>query len=293
MKKKDREIIAVLLTQNRKDLLIKGLHGLLNQTKKIKKIFVIDSVSSDGTYDLLVAKGIINHLNVKYVRLEENKGPSGGFAEGIKHALKENPEWIWILDDDIYPKKDCLDKLLKFADVSKCIAPYRDKTVPFFNPAIGVVSHSKNLSFNNKKDFVFTNTCCFEGMLLHSDLIKKIGLPDERFFQVNGDTIYGFLASLQTNIVHVKNAIMVRLLPTKKPLTNKRVYLLIRNHFLIRQYLKKFDLYRPSFFISIFILMILYYSIIMPFKTLSIIMPFAVMKGIYHGFIGKFGSPKL
>ena len=217
MEKKDKEIVAVLLTHNRKDLLIKGLHGLFDQTKKIKKILIIDSVSTDGTYELLSKKGIINRSDIKYVRLKENRGPSGGFTEGIRHALKENSNWIWVLDDDVYPKKDCLDKLLKFSNVSKCIAPFRDKTVPFFNPAIGVVTHSKNLSFNNKKDFVFTNTCCFEGMLLHSDLIKKIGLPDERFFQVNGDTMYGFLASLQTNIVHVKNAILVRLLPTKKP----------------------------------------------------------------------------
>ena len=292
MEKKDGEIVAVLLTQNRKDLLIKGLHGLFNQTRKIKKIFIIDSVSTDGTYDLLSKKGIISRSDIKYIRLKENKGPSGGFAEGIKHALKENSSWIWILDDDIYPKKDCLDKLLNFSNVSKCIAPFRDKTVPFFNPAIGVVTHSKNLSFKNKKYFVFTNTCCFEGMLLHSDLIKKIGLPDERFFQVNGDTVYGFLASLQTNIVHVKNAIMVRLLPTKKPLTNKRVYLLIRNHFLVRKYLIKYDLYRPSYFISIFMLMILYYLLFMPIKSISISMPYFVLKGMFHGLTSKFGAPK-
>ena len=258
----------------------------------IDKILIVDSVSTDGTFETLNNKGILKLSNVKYIKLNDNKGPSGGFAEGIKHAMKENPTWVWILDDDIFPQETCLENLLKFKQISHCIAPYRDKTVPFFNPAIGLSSHNTNLSFNTGKDFVFTNTCCFEGMLINANLIKKIGLPDERFFQVYGDTIYGFVASIYTNIVHVKKAIIVRLLPTKKPLTSKRVYLLIRNHFLVKEYLKKYDLYRPSFFISVFVLMILYYSTIMAFKTLSIRMPFSVVKGVLDGLSGKFGVPR-
>ena len=292
MKKSDEKIVAVILTQNRKDLLQKGLKGLFSQTTPIYKILIVDSVSTDGTLETLQNKGILNRSNVKYIRLKENKGPSGGFAEGIKHALEEKPNWVWILDDDISPKKDCLEKLLNFSKSSQCIAPYRDKTVPFFNPAIGISTHSNSLSFNTGKLFVYTNTCCFEGMLIHRNLIKKIGLPDERFFQVYGDTIYGFVASLYTNVVHVKDAVMVRLLPYKKPLTNKRVYLLIRNHFLVKEYLKKYNLLSPGFFVSIFLLMILYYLTIMPIRTLSLGMPFAVFKGIFHGLIGKFGAPK-
>lgn len=292
MKKLDEKVVAVILTQNRKDLLQKGLKGLFSQTTPIYKILIVDSVSTDGTFQALSAKGILKRSNVKYIRLKENKGPSGGFAEGIKCAIKENPSWVWILDDDIFPEKKCLENLLKFKKISQCIAPYRDKTVPFFNPAIGLSSHNSSLSFNTGKDYVFTNTCCFEGMLINAKIINKIGLPDERFFQVYGDTIYGFVASIHTNIVHVKNAVMVRLLINKKPLTSKRVYLLIRNHFLVREYLKKFNLYRPSFFISIFMLMILYYSIIVAIKNQSIRMSFSVFKGIFDGLTGKFGVPK-
>ena len=292
MNKRDKKIIAVLLTQNRKDLLQEGLKGLFSQTYPLEKIIVVDSVSTDGTYEALKDNGIIDRSDIRYIRLKSNKGPSGGFAEGIKFALEEDPTWVWILDDDISPKEDCLEALLEFKDISHCIAPYREnKTVPFFNPAIGVTSHSKTLSFHTGKSFVFSNTCCFEGMLLHADLIKKIGVPDERFFQVYGDTIYGFVASLYTNVVHVKKAVMLRLLPKKKPITSKRVYLLIRNHFLVKEYLKKYDLLRPSFFISSFVLMILYYSTIMAFRNLSISMPLAVVKGILHGTRGKFGPP--
>ena len=130
MRKIDEKIIAVLLTQNRKDLLQKGLKGLFGQTVPIHKILIVDSVSTDGTFDTLNNKGILERSNVKYIRLSYNKGPSGGFAEGIKYAMKEDPTWVWILDDDILPKKNCLENLLKFKKISYCIAPYRNKTVP-------------------------------------------------------------------------------------------------------------------------------------------------------------------
>ena len=110
---------------------------------------------------MLLEKGIIDRPEIRYIRLKENKGPSGGFAEAIKYAQEENPEWVWILDDDIVPKEDCLETLLEYRDISQCIAPYRDdKTVPFFNPAVGVTSHSKRLSFATGKG------CCFYKHLL-------------------------------------------------------------------------------------------------------------------------------
>ena len=294
MKKKDQKIVAVLLTHNRKELLQKGLKGLFSQTYPLEKIIIVDSVSTDGTYKMLLEKGIICRPEIRYVRLNENKGPSGGFAEAIKYAQEEDPGWVWILDDDIVPKKDCLEKLLEYRDISQCIAPCRDnKTVPFFNPAVGVTSHSKRLSFENGKNVVFTNTCCFEGMLLHVDLISKAGLPDERFFQVNGDTIYGFVLSLYTNIVHVKRAVIHRLLTKKKPITSKRVYLFVRNHFLVKEYLRRYDLLRPGFFNTAFFVLIFYYSTVMAFRTRTIGMPFAVFKGVMHGLLGKFGAPKV
>ena len=293
MAKKNEKIVVVLLTHNRKELLQQGLEGLFNQTHPINKIIIVDSLSTDGTYETLYDKGIIDQKNIRYERLNENKGPSGGFAEGINFALEENPDWIWILDDDIKPHKDCLKSLYEYKDISQCIAPLREgKTVPFFNPAIGVSTHRKSLSFDKGKDIVFSNTCCFEGMLIHKDVVSKIGTPDERFFQVYSDTIYGFVASLYTNIVHVKKAVMHRLLPEKKPITNRRVYLLMRNHVLVRQYLTDYGVIHPLFFNTVFVLMIIYYSTVMTIKSRSWGMPYSVIKGLIHGYGGKFGSPK-
>lgn len=292
MAKKNEKVVAVLLTHNRKKMLQEGLEGLFHQSYPIEKIIIIDSLSTDGTFECLRDEGIIGRENIRYERLNENKGPSGGFAEGIKIALEEKPIWVWLLDDDIKPHKDCLKSLLMHKDISQCIAPLREgKTVPFFNPAIGLSTHRKSLSFDKGKDFVFTNTCCFEGMLLHKDIIDKIGIPDERFFQVYSDTIYAFVASLYTNVVHVKSAVMHRLLPDKKPITGRRVYLLIRNHFLVKEYLTKHEVIHSLFFNAIFVLMIMYYATFMAIKSRSPGMPLNVIKGLIDGYRGKFGFP--
>ena len=42
MKKLDEKVVAVILTQNRKDLLQKGLKGLFSQTTPIYKILIVD-----------------------------------------------------------------------------------------------------------------------------------------------------------------------------------------------------------------------------------------------------------
>jgi len=292
MNKQKSRVVAVVLTHNRKKLLLRVLDGLFRQSHSLEKIIIIDSLSTDGTYETLQKEGVISRSDVQYIWLDENKGPSGGFAEGIDYAMKEGCEWVWILDDDISPQEDCLEFLLECRDISRCIAPYREgKTVPFFNPAIGIVSHNKSLSFDKGKELIFTNTCCFEGMLLHADLINKIGVPDERFFQVYGDTIYGFVSSIYTNVVHVKKAIMHRMLPDKKPITSRRVYLLVRNQFLVKEYLKEYDILRPGFYTLSFVMIVLYYSIVMPIKTRSPGMPFAVIKGVMHGLMGRFGPP--
>jgi len=291
--KQSEKVVAVVLTHNRKNLLLETLEGLFAQTRPLDKIIIVDSVSTDGTFDELKQKGIIDKSNVQYVRLEENKGPSGGFGEGMPLALEEGATWIWIVDDDISPADDCLETLLKHEDISHCMLPYREgKTIPFFNPAIGLATHSKSLSFTNEKELIFTNIGSFEGMLIHKDVISKIGVPDERFFMVAGDTMYSFMASLHTNVLHVKKAVMHRLLTGKKPLTNRRAYLFVRNHFLVKEYLQKSDTFRAGLFYTVFALLILNYSTIIAFKTRSPIMPLAVAKGIMHGIRGKFGAPK-
>jgi GT2 family glycosyltransferase len=58
-------VAAVVVTYNRKELLIECLEALRNQTHKPDAIFIIDNKSDDGTPELLLEKNYITKLPEK------------------------------------------------------------------------------------------------------------------------------------------------------------------------------------------------------------------------------------
>ena len=56
------KIAAVIVTYNRKELLIKSINALLEQTLPLDAIFIIDNKSTDGTPNLLFENKYITTL---------------------------------------------------------------------------------------------------------------------------------------------------------------------------------------------------------------------------------------
>ena len=52
-------VCAVVVTFNRKQLLLKCIDSLLNQTHKINAIYIVDNNSTDNTPQLLMKKDIL------------------------------------------------------------------------------------------------------------------------------------------------------------------------------------------------------------------------------------------
>ena len=64
-------IAAIVVTYNRKELLIKCLEAIRKQTHKPDAIYIIDNLSTDGTPELLLEKQYIPKLPNK--ELKENQ----------------------------------------------------------------------------------------------------------------------------------------------------------------------------------------------------------------------------
>lgn len=252
----NEKVAVVVVTFNRKDLLKECLNGVLNQTRKVDKIFIIDNASTDGTTDFLEKEGFLKNDLINYEKMSVNGGSAGGFNEGIKKAYQKGYDWLWLMDDDVKMKNDGLENLLKFKNISMCIhgrKTYLDGIFLDWEDYIDVPtgrtfgSHDSYFYKYNKK-FVTINFGCFEGMLIHRDVVKKIGLPDKRFFIKGDDTVYGFLASLHTNVLYVNEIIFYKLLkPQNKKMAFGResgrssdmiLYHAVRNNFLIEKYFK-------------------------------------------------------
>jgi rhamnopyranosyl-N-acetylglucosaminyl-diphospho-decaprenol beta-1,3/1,4-galactofuranosyltransferase len=105
-------VTAVVVTHNRRDLLVACLEALAAQTEPLDRVIVVDSASTDGTEEALAASNIGDRIPVDYILLTRNGGGAEGFHYGVRAALGTEADWIWLMDDDCAPAPDALAALL-------------------------------------------------------------------------------------------------------------------------------------------------------------------------------------
>jgi rhamnopyranosyl-N-acetylglucosaminyl-diphospho-decaprenol beta-1,3/1,4-galactofuranosyltransferase len=103
---------AVVVTHNRKRMLLECLDALAAQTRPPAGVTVVDNASTDRTLEALEESGIGARLAVDYVRLRRNGGGAEGFHYGVRAALRTDPDWLWLMDDDCEPQPTALADLL-------------------------------------------------------------------------------------------------------------------------------------------------------------------------------------
>jgi GT2 family glycosyltransferase len=101
-------VVAVVVTWNRRDLLVESLAALAAQTHAPLEVVVVDNASTDGTAEILAR----DHAHLHTVSLTANTGGAGGFAAGIERALTLGPDLVWLLDDDTVPTPTAAEQLV-------------------------------------------------------------------------------------------------------------------------------------------------------------------------------------
>lgn len=179
-------IIAVIVTYNRCELLKQTLAAIESQTVKPSHIVLIDNNSNDGTQDHIGKLQLSIRLN--YVRLDKNIGGAGGFKLGMQQAYSHGADWLWCMDDDCLPHTDSLEKLMNvFNDESLLSAGFLASRVlwtdgspclmnlPVVHP-LWITPHSRNPSISRIIGSSFVS------MLVSRKAIEAVGYPVEEFF---------------------------------------------------------------------------------------------------------------
>ncbi len=202
-------VSAIIVTYNRKQLLIRCIEAVLNQTVIINKLYIIDNASTDGTMALLEKNGLIsnaaglpakavNNTAIHYLRLKENTGGAGGFYTGMQHAHTGGTDFLWVMDDDGFPHKTCLEKQLEYANryeyiMPISISPEDSHLLTWF---IRAKKNTLTRSYRElKKAFpegVMHHAVPFNGLLLPSSLIDRVGLPKKEMFIWGDDFEYQY-----------------------------------------------------------------------------------------------------
>lgn len=217
------KLALIIVTYNRKELLLRCLKACLNQTYLPTTIFIIDNASTDGTYEYLLENNMLKNdlVEMQYYRLDKNTGGAGGFYYGLKTAHERGIYDAYVLmDDDGTPDKDELRLLTKYSTDYDYINAF----------VISEDNHSKtsfprkNYEFERsliekeatKDGIIFNYSVPFNGTLFTNKLVNKIGYPiPELFFQ--GDEVNYHKRILRTGITPITIIKAIHYHPCKIP----------------------------------------------------------------------------
>ena len=177
------KVLAVVVTYNRKDLLMLCVESLMAQTHTDMDILVVDNASTDGTREALeVFSGKIIYENTG-----ANLGGAGGFQYGLRYAAEHSYDYAWIMDDDCIPSADTLEKLFSAGEgigeygflASKIL--WTDESLCRMN--IPRDLSMKSIDFDKcDKSLISAGAATFVSVLFPISVILDVGLPIKEFF---------------------------------------------------------------------------------------------------------------
>jgi GT2 family glycosyltransferase len=187
-------VAAVVVTYNRSDVLPNALTGLLAQSRPLNELIVVDNASTDGTTDMLAA----DFPTACLVRMSENLGPGGGFAQGIGEAVSNGNDWVWVFNDDDVPDPDALEALLDAvvelpARTGILGSGRREglgRAIPLGGRWTGFRHRSVALPADTSGAPVALDVLTFSGSLVSAALVREVGVPKIDYFMMVEDFEY-------------------------------------------------------------------------------------------------------
>ncbi len=181
-----KKIACIVVTYNRKELLIDCLNAVAVQTFKPKVVFIVDNASSDGTEEKVRGQSFFNctrdGVEYKYIRNSKNEGGAGGFYLGMKTAYESQTfDGFWLMDDDGIPDKECLMHLQQRLDDYDCLSPLviakeNEQMTAFFRCSVGQMKQKA------ENGIVHGDGNPFNGILYSYKLVSEIGFPKKEMF---------------------------------------------------------------------------------------------------------------
>ena len=228
MKSKEDQIriTAVTVTYNRTVTLRKCIDALLAQTRPVDTIIIVDNHSRIEEQAVIREIAAIDS-RISVIWLPDNLGGAGGFEAGMR-AVRESTDpydYVWIMDDDAYPRPDCLDMLLRAGDgIGEKIGYDR---IGFLAPLIYGIDlqqfqlyHHKRLKGLALKDVQIVSSVdelhqassveanAFVGVLISRRAVDTVGIADGGMFIYGDDTEYTYRVSRYLKGYLIRDAVI-------------------------------------------------------------------------------------
>ena len=202
----DSKVAAVIPAFNGGLALAACLDSILEQRFPVFMIYVIDNASSDDTATLMRD---YQSEQVRYVRLDENIGPTGGFARGMQAALDDDCDLVWLMDQDSTARADALERLVICMNTDARIVA----AAPAKLEMNGQLWVGENLAGNVGADvhlyqgppFDIESTL-WSGLLVRASAIREAGMPLTELFGWWCDGEYCFRLGKHGRVILAPNS---------------------------------------------------------------------------------------
>ncbi|MDT4940024.1 MAG: hypothetical protein QOJ34_113 [Pseudonocardiales bacterium] len=190
-----RHVGAVVVTYNRRELLLESLAAIAAQTRPADAVVVVDNASTDGSAAAVAAQ----FPGVRLVRLTRNTGGAGGFAAGLGVALAAGADLVWLMDDDTVPQPGALEELLAARDrypgavpavVASRVVWTDGRPHPMNTPRRKPFVRRAELRLADGIGCVPIRSASFVSVLIDGEHARRLGSPIADYFLWNDDFEY-------------------------------------------------------------------------------------------------------
>lgn len=216
-----KKVAIIVLNFKGKEDTLECMRSIKASDYKNLEIIVVDNNSKDGL------EGEISKMqDVVFIQTGENLGYAGGNNVGIKKALDDNSDYIFVLNPDTEIEKNTISNLVKEAEGSDAgiFGPkiyFHDTKVIWYgggiidqNNILGVHRGMDEVDKGQYNEIVGTGFASGAAMFVKSQVFKTVGLFDERYFLYLEDMEFCLRAKLAgfkslynpTAVVYHKNA---------------------------------------------------------------------------------------
>lgn len=161
-------------------------------------IVLVDNGSTDGSPEKLASE----FPNIEIIANKQNLGFTGGNNVGIRRALKNNADYVLLLNNDTVVDPGFLSELVRAGEENQSVGILNPK-IFYFEPSDrlwyaggsfsrwkGIASHRGNREvdrglYDTPEEVTFITGCAF---FIKTEVIRKIGMLDECFFYTCEDT---------------------------------------------------------------------------------------------------------
>jgi GT2 family glycosyltransferase len=209
-------VVSIILNTNRRKDTLECLASLMQSSYSNHKAIVLDNHSSDGSVEAIRSA----FPEVEIIELVENFGYAGNNNVGIKAAMEQIADWVFVLNEDTILDENCLSRLVEAGESGNQIGILgpmvyhhdEPKVIQSAGGRLGPRWETYHLAqdeldtgqFSQPHEVNWISGC---GILVRREVIEQVGMIDERYFYYWEETEWCLRAGKSGwKVVHVPAA---------------------------------------------------------------------------------------